>query len=79
MKSVDICKFFTCKNATVRRTKKNRVVVPGSGCGQFSCLFCEHYSKFSYCVGATSEGTCSFNCKMIEGCKLRDSMYGGVK
>ena len=80
MKTIEFCKFFTCKYAVVRVYGKERVVTPSSRCGSVSgCLSCELYGIFSYCVGASVEGTCGFGCKNIELCQLRDRMYGGNK
>ncbi len=81
MKNVDVCKFFLCNYAVVRCISKTRIITPHSSvCGSVpECLSCEHYGKYSYCVGSTPEGTCGFGCKYIELCQLRDRMYGGNK
>lgn len=80
MKNVDVCKFFLCKYAKVKHIRRERIVVPCFRCGSLpSCLACEHYGKYSYCVGSSPEGTCVFGCKYIELCQLRDRMYGGNK
>lgn len=70
MSTVDLCRFFLCKNATFCFKGKKRVVLPGSQCGVVSCISCEHYGKFSRCQASDGEA-CKFMCKGIKLCKER--------